>query len=96
MADTLLCGRRKWLRGALALTAASAVGSPERCALAQMKKYTKEQVGYRGEPYLGRTCAKCVLYVGHGECAIVLGEVSANGWCVQWTPATMGSAAGPA
>ena len=26
------------------------------------KKYTKERVGYRDEPYLQRTCAKCVLY----------------------------------
>ena len=60
------------------------------------KKYSKERVGYRDEPYQGRTCAKCVLYAGHGECAIVEGEVSPNGWCVQWTPATMGSSAGPA
>ena len=42
------------------------------------------------EPYEGRSCAKCVLYVGHGECVIVEGEVSPNGWCMQWTPATMG------
>lgn len=57
------------------------------------KKYTKERVGYRDEPYKERTCAKCVLYVGHGECAIVEGEVKAEGWCTQWTPATMGEAA---
>jgi len=57
---------------------------------AKLKKYAKERVGYRDEPYQGRTCAKCVLYVGSGECAIVEGEVSPNGWCLQWTPATMG------
>lgn len=57
-----------------------------------MRKYSKERVGYRDEPYQGRTCAGCVLYSGHGECAIVEGTVSAQGWCTQWTPATMGAA----
>jgi len=55
-----------------------------------LKKRSKEAVGYRDEPYEGRTCAKCVLYVGLGECVLVEGEVSPNGWCLQWTPATMG------
>lgn len=59
------------------------------------KKYTKERVGYRDEPYLERTCARCVVYVGHGECAIVDGVVSAEGWCTQWTPATMGESDSP-
>jgi len=57
---------------------------------AVLKKYSKERVGYRDEPYLGRTCAKCVLYAGDGTCAIVEGQVSPDGWCTQWTPATMG------
>lgn len=55
------------------------------------KKYTKERVGYRDEPYNGRTCAVCMLYAGDGDCAIVEGVVSRNGWCTQWTPATMGA-----
>ena len=60
-----------------------------------LTKRSKEKVGYRDEPYEGRTCAKCVLYVGHGECVIVEGEVSPNGWCMQWTPATMGRRGDP-
>ena len=101
MTDDSVRARRSFLGGAL-LTGAAALcaGRPglaqSKDYLAQSKKYTKERVGYRDEPYEGRTCAKCVLYAGHGECAIVQGEVSANGWCVQWTPATMGSLAGPA
>lgn len=71
------------------LAGAAAAADPPRV---QMRKYTKERVGYRDEPYQGRTCAKCVLYVGEGECAIVDGKVSAEGWCLQWTPATMGQA----
>jgi hypothetical protein len=95
MGDDSVSGRRFFLGGAL-LAAGAAALSLRRPGLAQSKKYTKERVGYRDEPYEGRTCAKCVLYTGHGECAIVEGEVSPNGWCVQWTPATIGSLAGPA
>jgi hypothetical protein len=92
MAD-IPCARRRAL---LMLGVAGALVSTGTPAAEQrpgsMKKYTKERVGYRDEPYQGRTCAKCVLYNGHGECAIVEGEVSVNGWCIQWTPATMGQA----
>ncbi len=95
MTDDTVRTRRRFLGSALA-AAGAALACPGRQSLAQLKKYSKERVGYRDEPYQGRTCAKCVLYVGHGECAIVEGEVSANGWCLQWTPATMGSSAGPA
>ena len=62
---------------------------------AGLQERSKEAVGYRDEPLEGRSCAKCVLYVGHGECVIVEGEVSPNGWCAQWTPATMGQQTGP-
>src|SRR5262245_58702737 len=100
MTDDSVRARRSFVGGALVAGAALCAWRPgpaqSKDRLAQTKKYTKERVGYRDEPYEGRTCAKCVLYVGHGECAIVQGEVSSNGWCVQWTPATMGSLAGPA
>ena len=96
MTDDRMGGRRRFLAAALLAAGAAARAHPGRQGLAQGKKYGKERVGYRDEPYLGRTCAKCVLYAGHGECAIVEGEVSPNGWCVQWTPATMRSWAGTA
>jgi High potential iron-sulfur protein len=54
------------------------------------KKRTREAVGYRDFPYENRTCGKCMLYVGYGECAIVEGKVSVDGWCNQWTPPTIG------
>jgi hypothetical protein len=89
------CARRRALlllgiasASSLAALSAAAQDKPK----AQMRKYSKERVGYRDEPYQGRTCAKCVLYAGDGECAIVEGKVSADGWCLQWTPATMGQA----
>ncbi len=96
MTGDSMCTRRRFLGGALLAAGAAVLASPQRHALAQKKKYSKEKVGYRDEPYQGRRCAQCMLYAGHGECAIVEGEVSLNGWCVQWTPATLGSSAGPA
>jgi len=72
------------------LLAATRDSAAQQKPKATLKKRSKEAVGYRDEPYEGRSCAKCVLYAGHGECVLVEGEVSPNGWCVQWTPATMG------
>jgi hypothetical protein len=77
--------------GGLAFEASAQDAKPK----AAMKKYSKERVGYRDQPYEGRTCAKCVLYAGDGNCAIVEGQVSPDGWCMQWTPATMGQGGGP-
>jgi hypothetical protein len=92
--DDVPCNRRRALLVLGAACAAAAGIAPAAEApgarTPQPKKYSKERVGYRDEPYAGRTCAKCVLYAGHGECAIVEGEVSPQGWCLQWTPATMG------
>jgi hypothetical protein len=85
------------LGGAVLGTTLEAVAQdkPKPKPKAVMKKYTKERVGYRDEPYEGRTCGKCVLYAGDGNCAIVEGQVSSNGWCTQWTPATIGQSGGP-
>src|SRR5512139_2461694 len=76
---------------AIGMAAACAGAGAAEQGAAKKKKYTKERVGYRDEPYNGRTCAMCVLYAGDGECAIVEGVVRKEGWCTQWTPATMGA-----
>lgn len=55
-----------------------------------MRIRTKVEVGYRDEPYLGRTCSRCVLYAGDGKCVILSELVSPEGWCKLWVPNTMG------
>ena len=83
------------LLGGAALGTALEAGAQDAKPKAVLKKYSKERVGYRDQPYEGRTCAKCVLYAGDGNCAIVEGQVSPDGWCMQWTPATIGQSGGP-
>ena len=94
-ARTLRPSRRRMLQAAMSVGGAVLLGhtmesNAQQKPKATLKKRSKEAVGYRDEPYEGRSCAKCVLYSGHGECVLVEGEVSPNGWCLQWTPATMG------
>jgi hypothetical protein len=94
-ARTLRPSRRRLLQAAIvvggtALLARAPESGAQQKPKATLKKRSKEAVGYRDEPYEGRSCGRCVLYVGYGECVLVEGEVSPNGWCIQWTPATMG------
>ena len=94
-ARTLRPSRRRMLHAAMSVGGAALLSRAldsiaQQKPKATLKKRSKEAVGYRDEPYEGRSCAKCVLYAGHGECVLVEGEVSPNGWCLQWTPATMG------
>jgi hypothetical protein len=81
---------RRRLMAAAAACVSAALGS----ALAEQKGglriRTREEVGYRDEPYLGRTCSRCVLYQGEGKCVILSEPVSPTGWCTQWVPNTMG------
>ena len=87
--------RRALLRkvAALAIVVASPVAAQQNRKKPQqpgLRIRTREEVGYRDEPYLGRTCSRCVLYAGDGKCVILSEPVSPEGWCTQWVPNTMG------
>jgi hypothetical protein len=93
--ETALTYRRRLLRyllggiaGMLALSGRA--NEPRPAPPTGLKKRPRESVGYRDFPYENRTCAKCMLYVGDGECVIIEGKVSVDGWCNQWTPPTIG------
>jgi hypothetical protein len=81
-------------RRSLLKAAAFCAGVAVAPAVAQQKPglriRTRQEAGYRDEPYLGRTCSRCVLYQGDGKCVILSEPVSPNGWCTQWVPNTMG------
>jgi hypothetical protein len=85
--------RRFLLAASCTLGAAAAAPAVARAQVKPpegMRIRTREEVGYQDEPYLGRTCAKCVLYQGHGKCVILSEAVAPTGWCKQWVPNTMG------
>lgn len=78
--------------GAAALPTVSAAQErgPDGRYKPELRKRSREDVQYRDEPYLGRTCSRCVLYQGDGVCVILTDAVSPQGWCNQWVPNTMG------
>ena len=91
-----LMSRRALLKGAVVLAATVTVAplaaqqNRKKTQQPSMRIRTREEVGYRDEPYLGRTCSRCVLYAGDGKCVILNEPVSPEGWCTQWVPNTMG------
>jgi len=72
-----LMSRRALLKGAAVLAATAAVApvaaqqNRKKPQQPGMRIRTREEVGYRDEPYLGRTCSRCVLYAGDGKCVIL-------------------------
>lgn len=83
--------RRKFLAGAAAGTCVIALGAgAQDKPQPGLRKRTRQEVRYQNEPYLGRTCSRCVLYQGDGVCVILDDAVSPDGWCNQWVPNTMG------
>lgn len=74
----------QWLVG---VTALSVVGMPTRSGAA---KAEKQDFFYQDKPKEGKSCSSCRLYsvndLGKGQCAIVDGDVSPNGWCMAYSP----------
>ena len=64
---------------------------PSTDAQPRTKKATKTLLRYQDEPRNGRVCAGCWAYVagplaGEGTCKAIDGEISANGWCMAYSP----------
>ena len=77
---------RAW-RALAALALLAITGHPRQAATA---KAQKEDVAYQDRPKAGKSCASCRQFsptaAGKGICALVEGEISANGWCVAYSP----------
>ena len=74
----------KFLAGLTALAAGARPGK------ADAAKLQKADVAYQDRPKDGKRCAACRAFsaatTGAGTCAVVEGEVSANGWCTAYSP----------
>jgi hypothetical protein len=55
-------------------------------------KADKKDFFYQNKPNAGRHCSTCNLYSvspdGKSVCAIIDGEISADGWCMAYSPRT--------
>lgn len=53
---------------------------------AQAAKASKESMQYRDKPNGKEHCSNCMQFIpASGECKVVEGSISPNGWCVAYT-----------
>ncbi|MEI8030223.1 MAG: high-potential iron-sulfur protein [Comamonadaceae bacterium] len=78
------------VRGTHLLLAAAVMvmaGTPRTVKAA---KADKKDFFYQDKPNAGRHCSTCNLYSvspsGKSVCAIIDGEISADGWCMAYSP----------
>ena len=82
--------RRRHLRGAAVWAVAAVVPLTAMRALAASKA-AKSDVQYQETPKDGQKCDQCIHYQpsagkeGVGECAVVAGEVKAEGYCIAFS-----------
>ncbi len=86
--------RRVVLRGVLAagcalcvpiVWAAESKTSVAQSSNAEAGKLAKAQAKYQEQPKGDQSCANCKNFIAAtSTCAVVKGQVSANGWCMRW------------
>lgn len=74
--------RRSVLQGGMAATCAM-LGAAARAAPPEAK-LAQEQVSYQPSPKGDRKCSGCFNYEGNGNCRVVAGPISPDGWCRLW------------
>ena len=70
------------------MTFVAAVGLP--CSV-HAGKANKQDFAYQDTPKEGKRCAACRQFTpgtvgNHGTCSVVEGDVSADGWCMAYSP----------
>lgn len=69
--------RRACLKLALIPPAALVLGRIGHAA----EKTPKAAVNYQDTPQAGQQCSGCVHFIDGGQCKLVAGEISPQGWC---------------
>lgn len=87
------CARRRLLgQAAAALPVLLVLPLLARPAAARAGNASKEDFHYQDHPNEEKRCANCVQFIPpaagqqSGSCQIVAGPISANGWCMAFTP----------
>jgi len=88
--DEFTTRRLGLIRGTRLLLGAAIVSTVGWPGTAHSAKADKRDFSYQDRPKDGKSCATCRLFSatpsGRGNCAIVDGEVSPNGWCMAYSP----------
>lgn len=89
----LIVSRRQHLqRAAQVVCAVACAGLSTGPNVWAMSKADKRDFLYQDKPKDGKSCSNCKMFTSSasskGVCAIVDGEVIANGWCMAYTPRT--------
>ncbi len=80
--------RQQALKALILPALAAAIGGTT--ALAEAKS-SKAQLKYQDHPHGSQKCAGCKLFIpgknatAMGQCKVVSGSISPNGWCVAYT-----------
>lgn len=93
MEKPLLLSRRQHLQRVAKVVCAMACAGLSTAQHSWAKsKADKRDFLYQEKPKDGKSCANCKMFTASasskGVCAIVDGEVVANGWCMAYTPLT--------
>ena len=79
------CSRRGALKAIAALSAITAVFGTARQASSQAK-VPKTALKYQDQPKNDQRCSGCTHFISGGQCKLVEGEISPNGWCTAYSP----------
>jgi hypothetical protein len=74
------------LRAAVVVVGASLTATlvPDKVALAQQKKASKDAMKYQDKPNGDKQCSNCLHFQPPAGCAIVEGTVAPQGYCIAW------------
>lgn len=78
--------RRSVLKAVVVLAGAAAIPVVIPDAAAAQAKASKASVKYQDQPKNGQRCSGCVQFIAGGQCKIVEGSISPNGWCTAFAP----------
>ena len=77
--------RRGFLKDAMLIGGAAAIGLAQSSANAQ-QKVAKSVFQYQDTPKDGKQCSTCEFFIAGAKptCKIVEGDITPNGWCSAW------------
>ncbi len=73
--------RRKFLRGALAISLTPLLLSNQALLAQGGSKQDKSEVQYQDSPKNGQKCSQCRWFQQPDGCKVVNGKISPEGWC---------------